>query len=135
MKKWTITGVDVLTPETHQKKRHVDIQDDRIKSVGKGDGADQILLNIEDVILAPALVNSHDHLLGNYYPKVGNGPYENWLPWDNDLKSAPVYQERQQIENRDLYLLGAYRTSFRASPRCKTTCPISWRSRFMTSFR
>jgi len=109
MKKWTITGVDVLTPETHQKKRHVDIQDDRIKSVGKGDGAAQILLNIEDGILAPGLVNSHDHLLGNYYPKVGNGPYENWLPWDNDLKSAPVYQERQQIENRDLYLLGAYR--------------------------
>ena len=42
-------------------------------------------------------------------PRSGNGPYENWLPWDNDLKSAPVYQERQQIENRDLYLLGAYR--------------------------
>ncbi len=55
------------------------------------------------------LINSHDHLLGNYWPKVGNGPYENWLPWDNDLKSAPLYQERQQIENRDLYLIGAYR--------------------------
>jgi hypothetical protein len=48
-------------------------------------------------------------LIGNYYPKVGNGPYENWLPWDNDLKSSPVYEERQQIENRDLYLLAGYR--------------------------
>ncbi|TFH39149.1 MAG: hydrolase, partial [Chrysiogenales bacterium] len=57
----------------------------------------------------PGLINAHDHLLGTYHPKIGNGPYINWLPWDNDLKSSPVYEERQQIENRDLYLLGAYR--------------------------
>ena len=109
MKNWTISGVDVLTPDTHLKKRYVDIQGDTIRNIGKGEGVSTVLLSIEDGILAPGLINSHDHLLGTYFPKVGNGPYENWLPWDNDLKSAPVYQERQQIENRDLYLLGAYR--------------------------
>ena len=68
-----------------------------------------VTLPVAKGVLIPGLINSHDHLLGNYYPKVGKGPYVNWLPWDNDLKSAPLYEERSQIENRDLYLLGAYR--------------------------
>ncbi len=109
MKKWSISGIDILTPDTHQKKKGVSIEGATIASIDKGEGNASISLSVENGILAPGLINSHDHLLGNYYPKVGNGPYENWLPWDNDLKSAPVYQERQQIENRDLYLLGAYR--------------------------
>ena len=109
MKEWTISGVDVLTPDTVRKKSHVTIKADSITSIGKGDAGSAVALAVDNGILTPGLVNAHDHLLGNYYPKVGNGPYLNWLPWDNDLKSAPVYQERQQIENRDLYLLGSYR--------------------------
>ncbi|HOO70468.1 MAG TPA: amidohydrolase family protein [Spirochaetota bacterium] len=109
MKKWIISGVDILNPEAHQKKKNVTIEKDTILTIGRAEGNDSVELRIDDGILTPGLINSHDHLLGNYFPKVGNGPYENWLPWDNDLKSAPVYQERQQIENRDLYLLGGYR--------------------------
>ncbi|MCB1148343.1 MAG: amidohydrolase family protein, partial [Leptospiraceae bacterium] len=58
----------------------------------------------------PGLINCHDHLLGSYWPRVGDRrPYLNWLEWDNDLKASPVYAERQQIESSDLYQLGAYR--------------------------
>jgi len=68
-----------------------------------------ITLDAGKGVIAPGLINAHDHLLGTYHPKIGHGPYINWLPWDNDLKSSPVYAERCQIENRDLYLLGAFR--------------------------
>lgn len=112
MKKWSIEGVTILTPEEQLKKGNVAIEGDRIQQVAKGAVDSSIALEIEDGICVPGLINAHDHLLGTYLPKVGNGPYENWLPWDNDLKSSPVYQERQQIENRDLYLLGAYRNLF-----------------------
>ncbi len=107
--KWSIDDVTILTPEETLKNSSIEIDDDAIGSLSKKGVSPGISVKIEGGIVLPGLINSHDHLLGNYWPKVGNGPYENWLPWDNDLKSAPLYQERQQIENRDLYLIGAYR--------------------------
>ena len=108
MKKWVISGMTILNPDKTTEKANILIENGRISSVSNKDMGGHISFNAGGVI-SSGLINSHDHLLGNYYPKVGNGPYENWLPWDNDLKSSPVYQERQQIENRDLYLLAAYR--------------------------
>ncbi len=112
MKKWSIEGVTILTPEEQFKKGTVAIDGATIERVSKGTVDSPLPLEIGEGVCVPGLINAHDHLLGTYHPKVGNGPYENWLPWDNDLKSSPVYQERQQIENRDLYLLGAYRNLF-----------------------
>ena len=109
MKKWGISGVDILTPDDILKNASLSVGGDKIEKVGAGGIKNPVNIETRNAVLVPGLINAHDHLLGTYYPKVGNGPYENWLPWDNDLKSAPVYQERQQIENRDLYLLGSYR--------------------------
>lgn len=110
MSKWGISGVTIITPEEEIEEAALLVSGTKIESVTEGDAETSISVDIEDGVLTPGLINSHDHLLGTYYPKVGNGPYENWLPWDNDLKSSPVYAERQQIENRDLYLLGGYRS-------------------------
>jgi 5-methylthioadenosine/S-adenosylhomocysteine deaminase len=109
MSKWTITGGTFLTPEKVIKKGAIHISNGKIGKVSSDGSADRINIDVGDSVVVPGLINAHDHLLGTYFPKVGNGPYLNWLPWDNDLKSSPVYEERQQIENRDLYLLGAYR--------------------------
>ncbi len=108
MKKWVISGAAILNPDKTSESVNILIEGDRISAVSEKDISSPVKINASGVI-STGLINAHDHLLGNYFPKVGNGPYENWLPWDNDLKSAPVYQERCQIENRDLYLLGAYR--------------------------
>ncbi len=109
MKKWAINGAPIVTPEKVLKGSSIEIYNGRIDAVKKGAPSSQLVIDAEGCVVSPGLINAHDHLLGTYYPRVGNGPYENWLPWDNDLKSSPVYQERQQIENRDLYLLGGYR--------------------------
>lgn len=108
MKKWVISGMAILNPDKTTDKVNILIENGRISAVSNKDMGSHISFNAGGVI-STGLINSHDHLLGNYYPKVGNGPYENWLPWDNDLKSSPLYQERSQIENRDLYLLAAYK--------------------------
>jgi len=63
----------------------------------------------------PALINAHDHLRGNYIPRVGpkgSAFYINWLPWDNDLKASPVYEERANINIEQMYFLGAYKNLF-----------------------
>ncbi len=109
MKNWSITGGTILTPDKTIEKGSVLIEGNRIGRISRGKPGGEMDLNLEGTVIVPGLINAHDHLLGTYHPKIGNGPYINWLPWDNDLKSSPVYEERQQIENRDLYLLGAYR--------------------------
>ncbi len=110
MKNWSISGASILTADSKIDEGSILINKDKIEKVSPGKKLEgEISINMDNSIIVPGLINSHDHLLGTYYPKVGNGPYENWLPWDNDLKSSPVYRERQQIESRDLYLLGGYR--------------------------
>ncbi|PKL11368.1 MAG: hypothetical protein CVV50_05805, partial [Spirochaetae bacterium HGW-Spirochaetae-6] len=61
----------------------------------------------EDYFVYPGFINAHDHLLGNYFPRVGKGTYLNWLPWDNDLKTAKVYQERGKLTAYETYFLGS----------------------------
>lgn len=66
--------------------------------------------SLEDLIVFPSFVNAHDHLLGSYFPRVGDRkPYLHWKEWDEDLKSSDLYAERGKNENIDLYYIGAYR--------------------------
>ncbi|MDR0690177.1 MAG: amidohydrolase family protein [Spirochaetaceae bacterium] len=63
----------------------------------------------------PALINTHDHLQGNYLPRVGPKPgtfYLTWLPWDNDLKASEVFIERSRLSREELYALSAYKNLF-----------------------
>jgi cytosine/adenosine deaminase-related metal-dependent hydrolase len=63
----------------------------------------------------PGLINVHDHLRGNYLPRVGppeGRPYPNWAPWDADLKASPVYAERSALNAAQMYLLGGYKNLF-----------------------
>ncbi|MBN2803106.1 MAG: amidohydrolase family protein [Deltaproteobacteria bacterium] len=109
MKKWVISDAIVITSDGVVESGSVSVANGKVAQISTDDISGAIRIDVQGAVLSPGLINAHDHLLGTYYPKVGNGPYENWLPWDNDLKSSPIYRERQQIENADLYLLGGYR--------------------------
>ena len=63
----------------------------------------------------PGLINTHDHLQGNYRPPVGPKPgvyYLTWLPWDNDLKASDTFKERSRLTREDLYELSGYKCLF-----------------------
>jgi cytosine/adenosine deaminase-related metal-dependent hydrolase len=63
----------------------------------------------------PSLINTHDHLQGNYRPPVGpkkGSYYLTWLPWDNDLKASKTFKERSQLTREDLYALSGYKCLF-----------------------
>ena len=63
----------------------------------------------------PSLINTHDHLQGNYRPPVGPSKgnyYLTWLPWDNDLKASKTFQERSKLSREDLYALSGYKCMF-----------------------
>jgi len=69
----------------------------------------------EKSFVYPSLINTHDHLQGNYRPPVGpkkGSFYLTWLPWDNDLKASKTFAERSQLTREDLYALSGYKCLF-----------------------
>lgn len=105
-----IGATKVITPTEIIDKAYVQIDEGIIKELSTKK-PDNLALE-GDYYMFPALINSHDHLIGAYYPKAGDGPYLNWLPWDNDLKKAKVYSERGKNSNLDLYYISCYRQLF-----------------------
>jgi cytosine/adenosine deaminase-related metal-dependent hydrolase len=69
----------------------------------------------ENSFVYPSLINTHDHLQGNYRPPVGpkeGSFYLTWLPWDQDLKASDTFKERSQLTREDLYALSGYKCLF-----------------------
>jgi len=63
----------------------------------------------------PSLINTHDHLQGNYRPAIGpkkGSFYLTWQPWDNDLKASSTFAERSKLSREELYLLSSYKCIF-----------------------
>ncbi|GHT75347.1 hydrolase [Spirochaetia bacterium] len=79
-----------------------------------GAGAPEVELGGASVVY-PALINTHDHLQGNYLPAVGpkqGSFYLSWLPWDNDLKASKTFTERAKLSREELYSLSGYKCLF-----------------------
>ncbi|MCC6275169.1 MAG: amidohydrolase family protein [Leptospiraceae bacterium] len=107
---WEICNADLVGSKIIRKNQTIRIQKNKISEIS-GNSSDKIFrLDLHGLSIYPGLINSYDHLLASYLPRVGAGrPYLNWLAWDNDLKSSAVYTERQQLDSEQLYLLGCYR--------------------------
>ena len=69
----------------------------------------------EKSFVYPSLINTHDHLQGNYRPAIGpkkGSFYLTWQPWDNDLKSSSTFAERSRMSREELYTLSSYKCLF-----------------------
>jgi cytosine/adenosine deaminase-related metal-dependent hydrolase len=42
-------------------------------------------ISVEGCLILPGLVNAHDHLEFNLFPRLGRGPYPNFERWANDI--------------------------------------------------
>lgn len=74
---------------------------------------EEFILDISQRKIYPGFINSHDHLLASFLPKVGgNTKHQSWLSYDNLYKSSGVFAERQQVDPEILYYLGAYKNLF-----------------------
>ena len=52
------------------------------------------IINFENVIVFPGLINSHDHLEYNLFPPLGNRIYKNYIEWGEDIHKT----NKKQIE-------------------------------------
>jgi cytosine/adenosine deaminase-related metal-dependent hydrolase len=91
------------------------VEGERIASSDKSKGRGVMIDLGGTSFVYPALINTHDHMRGNYLPRVGPKPgefYHNWLPWDNDLKASDTYAERAKLSAETIYALSAYKNLF-----------------------
>jgi cytosine/adenosine deaminase-related metal-dependent hydrolase len=54
-----------------------------------------LTLSLETFLILPGLINAHDHLELNLFPKLGHGPYANASAWAQDIyrpHEAPIKQ-------------------------------------------
>jgi len=107
-------GIIVTSGKT-PRTGSVEVSGKKIVSVDAGtDGAVVLDLN-EESFIYPSLINTHDHLQGNYRPPVGPKEgtfYLTWQPWDNDLKASATFTERSKMVREELYLLSSYKCIF-----------------------
>ena len=86
------------------------------KIVPTNSASNGIILDLkEKSFVYPSLINTHDHMQGNYRPPVGppEGTYYlTWQPWDNDLKASSTFKERSKMSREELYILSSYKCIF-----------------------
>ena len=58
----------------------------------------ELVGNFKDSFLYPGLINGHDHLEMNLYPKLGTPPYLNYVEWAKDIYH-PTQSPLREIEN------------------------------------
>lgn len=112
LKKYSLIGSVLITPRKIVKNAEFIINDNIIESMGK---KAKYHLNLKnDSYIYPAMINVHDHLRGDYLPKVGpkaNTFYLKCHDWEKDLRKSAA-KERAKVSEKDCYFLGAYKNLF-----------------------
>ncbi|HEU4559851.1 MAG TPA: amidohydrolase family protein [Longimicrobium sp.] len=60
-------------------------------------------------VILPGLINAHDHLFLNHFPRLGRPPYANVYEWADDVQGRLAGEVRRYraLPRRDAYLFGA----------------------------
>jgi len=104
---FSLSSLTVVTPFDVKQDASIKISHGKIEGFSRSRVKDYSIAG--SFLLFPAIINPHDHLFGSYHPKIGNGIYICWLPWDYDLKSSPIYEERNKNTPFEIYQIGAFK--------------------------
>jgi cytosine/adenosine deaminase-related metal-dependent hydrolase len=106
----------IVSPGKEAHTGKLGVKKDKIISPDSSAGKTFIKIDLkENSFIYPSLINTHDHLQGNYRPPVGPKKgkfYLTWLPWDQDLKASKTFEERSKLTREDLYALSGYKCLF-----------------------
>lgn len=129
-----INNVQIINNEQHSSQ--IRIKGSKITEVNlfnflKDENYKELSFNFSNAIAFPGLINSHDHLEFNLFPKLGNRIYNDYIEWGNDINE----QNKKQIESvnkvpKDLhYKWGLYKNLI-----CGVTTIINHGKNFNTQY-
>ena len=107
---YTLAGGTIVSHGRKIRAGDLSVRDEHIVS-----RRSPIAVDLRSSYVYPSLINTHDHLQGNYRPQVGPKPgtyYLSWLPWDNDFKASASFKERSKLSREELYALSGYKCLF-----------------------
>jgi 5-methylthioadenosine/S-adenosylhomocysteine deaminase len=110
---YSLSGMTLVTPHRVISGGSLKVEKGRLKKLGATAKYD--IAFPEGTLCFPALVNAHDHMRGDYLPRIGpqdGSYYLNWSFWERDLRGSPVLEERARISVEDMYQLAAYKNLF-----------------------
>ncbi len=75
------------------------------------DNSDAIRLDFDDAIALPGLINSHDHLDFDLFPRLGNRIYDSYVDWGADIQQhdKKIIETVNQIPKRLSVQWGIYK--------------------------
>ena len=98
-----LTGAWVAVHPQKAIRADIEIKNSRISNVIPSTGVVTangcLSVNLDGYLILPGLINAHDHLEFNLFPRLGNGPYPNSEAWARDIyqPEAPLLLEHLSI--------------------------------------
>src|SRR5437867_11946017 len=112
---YLLTGGTVATAE-NVFSADLRIGDRRVLEIGEGMEAkrNEVRIDCSGQYIYPGLINSHDHLSFNLFPRLGDSPYANSYEWVTDIRSRhkATIETINLIPLRDRLFWGAWKNLF-----------------------
>jgi hypothetical protein len=113
LSKYSISGINIVTPDKILHNSSISMANRRIAQINKATAVDLKLSSPH--FLYPAPINIHDHLRGNYLPRIGPQEGQFYLichNWEKELRASDTIVERSKISEEECFFLGAYKNLF-----------------------
>ncbi|MGH9470855.1 MAG: amidohydrolase family protein, partial [Terriglobia bacterium] len=99
---WRLAGARIATGAVAAAMMDIEIADATIKHIQPGARQSRSTAEVQTVdltgyMILPGLINAHDHLEFSLFPRLGHGPYRNFLEWAADIYHPQCSPVKEQL--------------------------------------